>query len=924
MNYRKRIFVFLLSGALVSCGIPRQSDSTPLTSGGSSSSAVVDNQKDLFFKTPGFADCVYVLSYSSLSADEFAIAGALQGILAQKASELYIQGADGDDGSWFQACKSRYGFASKSLASVWDAVDQFSSRIKGQKYVVYDSQASGASYSDDSINQAAVIAACENYLPVPSSLVGKAQEHGLSQGEDARSYTTRTVFEKYKDQLNNAFLIHQSPSNYFLRDYGIAGKAMCFYSSTDDYEVSNEIKRWAKANAPILGWTDNEVDFVSSNSLLSKITYAADYSANLSFYSAASYKTLAQRKNDNPITPEKGKHYAAILMSDGDNVQWMENDFSTSNKYYGSPKRGAFPVTWTTSPALYDLAPDILKDLYSKETANDGFIAGPSGVGYVNPYDYASSSIDEYAAKTASYMKASDLHYVNLLDGVVPDPENRSEVVAPFAKQEGIEGGVWSLGDYYLGGNGSVTWSNDKPFVSVRESLWLDTNATDHNKYYGYPERIAQRVNAYSKDYTKIEGYSVILAHVWSAGTMQGVSRLASCLDDDVVLVSVPQLLRLIKDNVPHSNVDTLNDIKPSDFDGKLTPLLSEQYDAATLSAVTASDARVFAFSGATSSLGWQLGNGGEQYDSSRFVDASGGGAPAICLDGSDLGNLADPYPNAWAYNRFVLSSDASSDNWLNLHLGGSSGNVDGNFRVRVLELNNGKIVSTTLVSPDYTTEVNEFGYYLHTSSSPGRYAFDLAPFKGKDVIVSLEQDDSGEGSGEAIYLYRISIDAAREVAGSRTWWDNEYLFLDWSKAGTVTRLPEGVSLEASNGPSSISDEIAITNELKYLKFYVRMFIRSGTQADTSPELSFSVNGTQVKPFGVEGTTLTIASDYYRCCAYDLSAYVGTKAKVTLTSLKGEHAAIYLARQDGACTNAEVNSLYSEAQLKEMVSKLAV
>lgn len=924
MKFRKSVLAFLLFGGLVSCGGPLQS-STLISSNDSNSSApAIDSRKNLFFKTSGFADCVYVLSYSSLTSDEFAIAGALQGILAQKASELYIQGADGDDGSWFHSCKTRYGFASKNLATVWDAIDQFSSRIKDQKFVVYNSQASGASYGDDSINQAAVIAACETYLPIPSSLVSQAQQHGLSQGEDARNYTTRTIFEKYKSQLNPTFLIHQSPSNYFLRDYGIAGKAMCFYATTEDYKISNEIKKWADINAPILGWTDNEVDFVSSNSLLSKITYAADFSANLSFYSAASYRTLAQKRTTKNITPEKGKHYAAILMSDGDNVQWMENNFSTSNKYYASPKRGSFPVTWTTSPALYDLAPDILKSLYEKETDNDDFIAGPSGVGYVNPYEYASPSLGEYAAKTASYMEASDLHYVNLLDGVVPDPEDRSDVVSPFASQEGIEGGVWDLGDYYMAGNGSVTWSHDKPFVSVRESLWLDSNNSDHNKYYGYPERVAQRLNAYTKDYTKIEGYSLVLAHVWSSGTMQGVSRLASCLSDDVVLLSVPQLLEMIKANVPHTNVDALNDVKPSDFDGRLTPLLSEQYDYATLNSEAISDDRVFAFNNANSSLGWKLGNGGEQYDSSRFVDASsGGGASAICLDGSDLQNTTDPYPNAWAYNRFALSNDSARDNWLNLHLGGASGNVDANFRVRVLELSDGKIVSTALVSPDYTAATNEFGYYLHTSSSPGRYAFDLTPFKGKDVILSLEQDDSGEGNGEAIYLYRISIDSAREVAGSRSWWDGEYLFLDWAKSGTVARHSEGVCLEASNGISSLSDDITITSEMKYLKFYVRMFVRSGTQVDTQPELSFTVNGNQVKPFGVEGTTLTIASDYYRCCAYDLSSYVGTKAKVMLSSLKGEHAAIYLAKQDGVCTTSEVNTLYSENQLKEMIANLS-
>ena len=47
------------------------------------------------------------------------------------------------------------------------------------------------------------------------------------------------------------------------------------------------------------------------------------------------------------------------------------------------------------------------------------------------------------------------------------------------------------------------------------------------------------------------------------------------------------------------------------------------------------------------------------------------------------------------------------------------------------------------------------------------------------------------------------------------------------------------------------------------------------------------------------------------------------KEAVMLSSLKGEHAAIYLAKQDGVCTTSEVNTLYSENQLKEMIANLS-
>jgi hypothetical protein len=54
------------------------------------------------------------------------------------------------------------------------------------------------------------------------------------------------------------------------------------------------------------------------------------------------------------------QHQVAFLMSDGDNVQWLFNNFVTDpNNWWGSPARGQVPLGWTLSPALVDLGPAV-------------------------------------------------------------------------------------------------------------------------------------------------------------------------------------------------------------------------------------------------------------------------------------------------------------------------------------------------------------------------------------------------------------------------------------------------------------------------------------------------------------------------------------------------------------------------------------
>ncbi len=850
---------------------------------------IIDPKTGMLFKTDSFNSTIYTISSSYMSADENIMITSLQGILAQEKAQIFVidETDNGSSAFWLEDCKEAYGFDTVNVTDPWQLVSDFSEAIVDQKYVLFNNVNAGeVNYTDQSINYATVVAAVENYIMIPKTLETKAIEHGLVLGLDVTSdYSTSSIFDMYKDKLNTQYLVHQKPGLTYLRDYAIAGKAMTFYS--DYYDGSSSIKQtileWSDMNAPILGWTEDEVNYVQANSLLSKVTFAADLSCNLSFYSSLESEPLTQPNHTtSDITADPSKHYLAIVMSDGDNLQWMSRNFVKNENYYGSSERGQFKMTWTTSPMLYDLQPSVLSYLYDNATPNDEFIAGPSGVGYVNMTDYNPNSIGDYAAYTAGYMEKTDMEYVNLLDNYV-----NSDVLDSLSGYDQIKGGVWSIGNKYIEGNGGIYWSNDKPFVAVRETLWRIDGNNISNKYYGYVERVAQRINEYKVDPASIEGYTVLVAHAWSIGSMGYISRFVSELDDDVELVTVSELLTLVENNVAHVDQAKVNDITPDYFDNNLAPISSDQYLDAYLDALTTDTKKSFIFDSAESLGNWQLGCGGLQYDSA-VLDGN-----HIRLDGSDLNDVLDPLPNAWVVNKFDISSDSNEDNYFKMIIS-SGDNADTNVRLRVIYFDGTDWISNVLVSDNYDTPVNEFGYYLLNEGSPSSFIFDITTYKGKSVIFSIEQDDSGEGSGEIVNISKISIIGKEVNISTRTSWEISNIIDEWSTFGRVVTHPEGVCLENQGKDASILVNTTITEDTDILRIHVRKFVRTGTAQDLDAKIIIKVNGEIVKAQYSEQDYVTVTTDYFRGFDYDLSAYIGQTVSIEIINIEGEHACFNL------------------------------
>ena len=69
------------------------------------------------------------------------------------------------------------------------------------------------------------------------------------------------------------------------------------------------------------------------------------------------------------------------------------------------------------------------------------------------------------------------------------------------------------------------------------------------------PEAIAQQINASPADATTIEASTCVNLHVWPLQYSDGV-EMVELLDDDVEVVTPETFIRLIKENVPHEDVE--------------------------------------------------------------------------------------------------------------------------------------------------------------------------------------------------------------------------------------------------------------------------------------------------------------------------------------------------------------------------------
>ena len=490
-----------------------------------------------------------VIKRENLSREEYAFATFLQGSVNKKHRGSILIDVD----IYLEYVKEEYEYA-----DLWVLAYEYLSEFDG--IALYDLE-----NGDIGINLAATVCAVENLLGVPRAIFGRF-EGKLPVCFDAADYKgsnaqrQERIFDKYCDRLDPSGLVHQvvlgDDYHLELRDFAISKGYFTFFTDENEEDLAfrHKVLLWANRNIPIYGWTTNEIAFLKNVSAYGNYVIPMDWSANHSYFSiekTSGFDLKQKNTSRDSLTPNK--HYLAIVVSDGDNVQWLERNFATDSTF-GQRLRSPmnYKINWTISPSMVELCPLVMQGLYNK-AKNDYFITGVSGIGYTNILTYPTEHIEAYAKLTCDAMISSDLEYMCMLDNtnMLGNMDEVRKKLDTFASYNNFMGAIWEMDpNRYEDGKGRIFFSsNGKPFVSVRLSLWHPSNKPG-SITHEWLDDYANTINGYPISPNTIDGYTVLNVHPWTM-TVEDLDYLVSKLDDHVEIVYVNDMLEAIKNNLP-------------------------------------------------------------------------------------------------------------------------------------------------------------------------------------------------------------------------------------------------------------------------------------------------------------------------------------------------------------------------------------
>lgn len=503
------------------------------------------------------SDTVYAIDLSGFTDDEVFSAIALQGLVAKKDPCIYLM-----FGGAYTTYLNEIEKIGKAIIRTdadgkkWTykaLIRQFADYITESGYTLYNN----SEYAEG-LNVATNFAAAYGWLPVPASLKETAEECGLILKKDLTKEKygyafQRKYFAQLKKHLKKGTVIHVKKENKGLRDLAVEQGYFCFYTPEDKLRIEcdsfmREVMNWSGKNSSVYGWCESEKKTVTLLSELGCNMIASDFCYNCSYLSQLNTDVRLPVNKAKAYTDET-KHYATLVFSDGDNCQWIQNGYGEFFNLTGN-----YPddkVTWTFSPVLRDFCPPAFERVAAQASNNSFFVCGPSGGAYCNPSLLDTKSLDLFSTETAAAMLKSGERVITILDDYKPIKEGKiARSFDFFSRFDNIDGGILYLDpDRYEAGKGKVWFSNDKPFASVRLSLWSNEGydgATDE-----WILQQAQTVNNYPVDIHSIDGYSVICIHAWTMNPA-AVHQFIGLLDDHVEILSADDFLKTMRENIPH------------------------------------------------------------------------------------------------------------------------------------------------------------------------------------------------------------------------------------------------------------------------------------------------------------------------------------------------------------------------------------
>ena len=370
------------------------------------------------------------MSAASLSDEERIMFCTLQGIVNRTRPRILLYNHNEEPQStWPTAHGIRT--SAISTSKPYEMVKLFQEEIKG--LVLYSNK-----LCDHYSNLAVTIAGLDGLLPVTAAIRSKLVANGMDFPvvEDLTPLTMSTALEVYTylynnywSRCNHRLLISLRPTIPYVHDIGAACGSACVWldpRNTGEHRLLDKLlKDMTPGRDIVLGWYPEERSGVGEATKYGLSTVPADFFENTTVYSAVNKAIKI------PTVPKRpkleNKVYAAVYISDGDNIQYCQHAMA---KIFDQSGRSKMALNWTVSPSLADFAPMMLNYYYGKASRNDCFVSGPSGLGYAMPYDahntryYASATSSQviipYTQLTERYLEKSGLRVITIWDDVSP------------------------------------------------------------------------------------------------------------------------------------------------------------------------------------------------------------------------------------------------------------------------------------------------------------------------------------------------------------------------------------------------------------------------------------------------------------------------------------------------------------------------
>ena len=474
---------------------------------------------------------LWALVHGALKPAEVVLAQTLQGLTGKRRPAIWLR-SDGMHRVIEEQLR-REGVVFHDAPDVWALLQRFRPAVKGM--IVYK-------LGTPSLNVATSLCGPLGAVAVDESLRARAEAEGLVLLADVRGMDEREAFAKHRARFARGVLVEQTTEKPgHLRDFAVARNAFTY--ATSDSAFRTEVARAFGPQAVVYGWGGDENEWVRDLSRGNATGGPADWCVNLS----ALEKLPAGGPIRRPVRPvppadPDAKRYIAFVMSDGDNVQWLTGRFVDDRKFWGSPLRGTFPMTWEVSPLLPEIAPRVLRHLYATATTNDGFVSGPGLPGYT--FLHFQTDRLALARQGAAALKRSDLTVASVLN----DNAGSLRETIPLLDQPAVQGLLYKAYAPYHRLRGETFWHRNKPCVSYRFVLWEDLMG---------PEDVAREVAAMpASPRTDPASYAIVNVHAWSygksGGPLEAVRRTLALLPSNTRVVTADQLIALLRSNFPH------------------------------------------------------------------------------------------------------------------------------------------------------------------------------------------------------------------------------------------------------------------------------------------------------------------------------------------------------------------------------------